>query len=136
GARVDRRFVVGRVVAQAGSLAASADTFEIDLVGRGAHGARPHESADPVVGAGALIVALQTIVARRLDPATPGVVTVGSVHAGTASNIIPERATLTGTLRAMDPRTRALLAAEVRRITDGVAATFGLEAHVRLGLGP
>lgn len=136
GAHVDRRFLVGEVVAQAGPLAASADTFEITLVGRGAHGARPHESADPVVGAGALIGALQTIVSRRLNPAIPAVVTVATVHAGTASNVIPDRAVLGGTLRAVDPETRALLAAEVRRVAEGIAAAHGLTATVTLGLGP
>ena len=109
GGHVDRRFGVGQIVADDGSLAASADTFSIELIGRGAHAARPHESADPVVGAGALIGALQTIVARRLNPAIPAVVTIGTVNAGTATNVIPDRAVLTGTLRAVDPATRALL---------------------------
>src|SRR5262249_21001584 len=72
GGHVDRRFAVGQVVADEGPLAASADTFEVELHGQGAHAARPHESADPIVGLGALIGALQTIVARRLNPATPG----------------------------------------------------------------
>ena len=84
GGHVDRRFAVGQVVADEGPLAASADTFEIELVGQGAHAARPHESADPIVGVGALIGAIQTIVSRRLNPAHPGVVTIGTVHAGTA----------------------------------------------------
>ena len=136
GAHVDRRFLVGEVVAQAGPLAASADTFEIELVGRGAHGARPHESADPVVGAAALISALQTIVARRVNPATPAVLTVATVHAGTASNVIPDRAMVGGTLRAVDSATRALLAAELRRVADGIAAAHGLTATVSIGLGP
>lgn len=135
GGHVDRRFTVGQVVADPGPLAASADTFEIVLHGQGAHAARPHESADPIVGAGALIVALQTIVARRLNPASAGVVTVGSIHAGTASNVIPDRATLTGTIRAVDPAVRQLLHDEVRRISDGVAATHRLEARVSLDLG-
>ncbi len=72
GGHVDRRFAVGQVVAEAGPLAASADTFEVELIGRGAHGARPHEACDPIVGAGAVISALQTIVARRLNPAHTG----------------------------------------------------------------
>jgi amidohydrolase len=135
GGHVDRRFGVGQVVADEGPLAASADTFTIELIGRGAHAARPHESADPIVGVGALIGALQTIVARRLNPATPGVVTVGSVHAGTASNIIPERALVTGTLRAVDPATRLLLRQEVERIATTTAATYRLEARVTLDLG-
>jgi len=99
---------VGQVVADTGPLAASTDTFDIELVGKGAHGARPQESADPIVGAAALISALQTIVARRIDPAAAAVVTVGTVHAGTASNIIPERAVLTGTLRATTPARPAI----------------------------
>ena len=135
GGHVDRRFAVGQVVADAGPLAASTDTFEIELVGAGSHGARPQESADPVVGAGALIGALQTIVARRLDPSAAAVVTVGTVNAGTAANIIPERATLTGTLRATTPETRALIADEVRRIAEQVGAAYRLEARVTLRHG-
>jgi amidohydrolase len=135
GGHVDRRFAVGQVVADPGPLAASADTFEIVLHGQGAHAARPHEAADPIVGAGALVMALQTIVARRLNPASAGVVTVGSIHAGMASNVIPDRATLTGTLRAVEPEVRRLLHEEVRRITEGVAATHRLRAEVHLDLG-
>ncbi len=136
GAHVDRRYDIGEVVAQAGPLAASADTFEITLVGRGAHGARPHESADPIVGAGTLIGALQTIVSRRLNPAIPAVLTVATVHAGTANNVIPDSATLGGTMRAVDPVTRQLLADEIRRVADGVAAAHGLTASVTMTLGP
>ena len=90
GGHVDRRFTVGQVVAQAGPLAASADEFEIVLMGRGAHGARPHESADPIVALAALITALQTIVSRRVNPASPAVVTVGAVAAvACIMNVIP-----------------------------------------------
>ena len=136
GAHVDRRFEVGQVVAEAGPLAAAADTFDIELIGAGAHGARPHESADPIVGAGALIGALQTIVSRRLNPAHPAVVTIGTIHAGSAHNIIPGSARLSGTLRAVDPDTRRFLHEELRRITESVAAAYRLEAKVELGLGP
>lgn len=136
GGHVDRRFAVGEVVAQEGPLAAAADVFEVELIGRGAHGARPHEAADPVVGAAALVQALQTIVSRRLNPAHPGVVSVGSIHGGSAPNIIPERVTLSGTLRATDAETRRLLLDEVRRIADATAALHGLRARVDLELGP
>ena len=135
GGHVDRRFAVGQVVADDGPLAASADMFEIELIGKGAHGARPHESADPIVGAAALITALQTIVARRIDPAAAAVVTVGSFHAGTAANVIPERAVLTGTLRATTPETRAAIGAEVRRIAESVAESYRLTARVIVHLG-
>lgn len=136
GAHVDRRFTVGQVVAQAGPLAAAADTFEIVLTGQGAHGARPHESADPIVAAAAIISALQTIVARRVNPSTPAVVTVATMQAGSALNVIPHRATLGGTLRAVDPETRALLAAAVRQLAEGIAAAHGISATVTLTLGP
>ena len=135
GGHVDRRFAIGQVVADEGPLAASADTFEIELIGEGAHAARPHESADPIVGLGALIGALQTIVSRRLNPATPGVVTIGMLRAGAAANVIPERAILTGTVRAVDAASRRLMVDEVKRIAESTAATYRLSARVTLDLG-
>lgn len=136
GGHVDRHFAVGQVVADSGPLAAAADTFEIELIGSGAHGARPHEARDPIVGAGALIGALQTIVARRLNPATPAVVSIGTIHAGTAPNVIPGSVMLTGTLRAVDPDTRHLLHDEVQRIAQQTAQAHNLTARVAIELGP
>jgi amidohydrolase len=133
GGHVDRRFAVGQVVAQPGPLAASSDSFTITLTGAGAHGARPHESADPVVGLAALVTALQTIVSRRLDPAQPGVVTVGVVQAGTAHNIIPESAMMRGTVRATTAAARDLIVSEVDRLSFSVAAAYRLEATVVWG---
>jgi hippurate hydrolase len=135
GGHVDRRFEVGQVVADEGPLAASADTFEIEVVGAGAHAARPHESRDPIVAAAAIISALQSIVSRRLNPATPGVVTIGTIHAGAAPNVIPERAVLAGTVRAVEPESRELMLREVRQVTVSVAAAFGVEARVSLERG-
>ena len=135
GGHVDRRFVVGEVIAEPGPLAASADSFTITLHGRGAHGARPHEAADPIVAAAAVITALQTIVARRIDPARPAVCSVGSIHAGVASNVIPETATLTGTLRAMDAATRARLVSEVTRIAVDTALAHEVRADVDIEHG-
>jgi amidohydrolase len=133
GAHVDRRFEVGQVVAQAGPLAASSDSFTINLSGTGAHGARPHESADPVVGLASLVSALQTIISRRLDPAQPGVVTVGMVQAGTAPNIIPDSAVMRGTVRATSAAARDFIVSEVDRLAFSVAAAFRLEATVAWG---
>jgi amidohydrolase len=135
GGHVDRRFEVGQVVAQAGALAASTDTFEIEIVGAGAHGARPHESNDPIVAAAAIVTALQTLVSRRLDPAQPGVVTVGTINAGTASNIIPDRARLTGTIRATSAPARALLSRELERMAGAVATAYGVRATTTLSGG-
>lgn len=136
GAHVDRRFSVGQAVVQVGPLAAAADTFSITLTGRGAHGARPHESADPVLAAGLLIASLQGIVSRRVNPSVPAVLTVATMQAGSAPNIIPETATIGGTLRSVDPVTRALLANEMRRVAMGIAAAHDVTADVRIELGP
>ena len=135
GGHVDRRFIVGEVIAESGPLAASADSFTITLHGRGAHGARPHEAQDPIVAAAAVITALQTVVSRRIDPSRPAVCTVGSMHAGVASNVIPESAILTGTLRAMDAPTRARLTSEVTRIATDVAAGYGVRAVIDIEHG-
>lgn len=132
GGHVDMRFPVGSVMAQAGPVSASADEFMIDLKGRGAHAARPHEGTDPVVASAHLITALQTIVSRHVAPGVPAVVSVGSIHGGTAPNVIPNTVRLQGTLRAVDPQTRKRLYDDVTRIAHGVAAAHGLEAVVEL----
>ncbi len=136
GGHVDRRFTVGQVVADDGPLAASADTFTIEIIGAGAHAARPHEARDPIVALAAVVSALQSIVSRRLNPATPGVVTVGTLNAGTAPNIIPDRARATGTIRAVDSDSRALMHEELRRVTESIASGFGTEARVTIDRGP
>ncbi|MFN0097162.1 MAG: M20 family metallopeptidase [Gemmatimonadaceae bacterium] len=135
GAHVDWRFSVGEVVATPGPLAASTDTFEIVFHGRGGHGARPHDTLDPVIGLGDFILAAQTLVSRRLDPALPGVVTVGVVQAGIAANVIPESARCAGTIRATVPSARALLCDELTRLAHAVAAAHRLTATVTLSEG-
>lgn len=135
GGHVDRRFEIGQVVADAGPLAASADTFQIELVGQGAHAARPHEARDPIVAAAALVTAIQTIVARKLNPATPGVVTVGQISAGSAPNVIPDRAMLKGTIRAVDAPSRKLMHDELQRLATSVGEAHGVEARVHLPEG-
>jgi len=136
GAHVDRRWEVGTVVAQEGPLAAAADAFIIVLRAGGAHGARPQDSADPIVGAAALVTMLQTIVSRLLSPAALAVVTVGSIHGGTAPNIIPDHVTMTGTLRSFDPDVRIRLHDEVRRIARATAGLHKLVCDVEIESGP
>jgi hippurate hydrolase len=135
GGHVDRRFELGKVVSDPGPLAASGDTFEIEIVGQGAHAARPHEARDPIVAAAAFVTALQTIVARKLNPATPGVVTVGTISAGTAPNVIPDRARLSGTIRAVDAPSRKLMIDELRRIAASISAAHSVEAVVSIPEG-
>jgi amidohydrolase len=135
GGHVDRRFPVGQVVVDDGPLAASSDSFTIELRGAGAHAARPHESNDVVVALAALITAAQTIVSRRLNPAIPGVVTIAAVHAGDAANVIPDYGRVRGTIRAVDPVSRALMLGELRRIAEGVASAHGVQASLSVDEG-
>ncbi len=135
GGHVDMRIDLGRVIAEPGPIAGSTDEFLIEVVGRGGHAARPQETRDPIVAAAGIVVGLQTIVARRLAPGEPAVVTVGTFQAGTAENVIPERARLTGTLRAVRPETRLALQAELRRTAEAIAAAHDVEARVTLRTG-
>lgn len=134
GGHVDWRFNIGEVVATPGPLAAT-DTFEVTFHGKGGHGARPQDTHDPIVGMAAYVSDLQTIVSRRLDPALPGVVTVGMLHAGSAPNVIPESAKCGGTIRATTPESRALLCAEIERLAHAVASVHRLTATVQITQG-
>ncbi|HEX4954555.1 MAG TPA: M20 family metallopeptidase [Thermoanaerobaculia bacterium] len=131
GGHVDRRFEVGQVVVQEGPLAASVDSFELELVGEGAHAARPHEARDPLLGAAQLVLALESVAPRRVAPGHPAVLTVASLQAGSADNVIPGRALLRGTLRATDAATRALLREELGHLTEHVAAAHRLRWELR-----
>ncbi len=130
GAHVDWRFNVGEVVADSGPLAASTDTFSVTFTGRGGHGARPQDAIDPIVGLGSFVMEVQTIVSRRLDPALPGVITVGTIEAGNAANVIPETATCTGTVRATTISSRQLLLSELKTMAESIAVAHRLTAVV------
>ncbi|MDH5805350.1 MAG: M20 family metallopeptidase [Gemmatimonadota bacterium] len=135
GGHVDRQYPVGVIVPHEGAINASADTFGIEVVGKGAHAARPHEGVDSIVAASAIVSALQTIAAREGDPAKARVVTVGSFHAGTANNVIASSALLEGTVRALDPEVRRETLESVKRIAEGVARTYRAQANVDIRLG-
>lgn len=128
----------GTAVVRDGPLMAASDGFQIVVRGRGGHGASPHETVDAVLVGTQIVVALQTIVSRNVDPNETGVVTVGAFHAGTAGNIIAETAELRGTIRSFTPDVRELLHRRVREVAEGIAASFGATAEVKLmiGVGP
>ena len=128
-------FPVGTIQVRPGPTMAAQDEFEATIRGRGGHGALPHEAIDPVVAASHAIVALQAVVARSIDPIHAAVVTVGSLHAGSAPNIIPDAATMRGTLRSFDDRVRETLRLRVREILEGTAAAHGCSADVTLHPG-
>jgi len=117
----------GSVGVTPGWANANVDTVEITVHGRGGHGARPHQANDPVVSAAAIVTNLQTIVSRRLSPQEPGVVTVGSLHAGTKSNIIPDTATMALTVRSYSAEVRELLLSGIEEVAVGTCEALGCE---------
>jgi amidohydrolase len=135
GLHVSSGHPLGRAVVREGALLAAADLFEITVQGRGGHGARPHETIDAVVVAAQIVVALQTIVARGIDPESIGVVTVGSISAGNAGNVIADSALMRGTVRTFDEGQRAAIHRRIDEIARGIAATFGATAEVRRTFG-
>jgi hippurate hydrolase len=116
----------GMIGVPVGYALANVDTINIDVKGVGGHGAYPQNTKDPIVLASRIVMALQTLVSRENDPQQPAVVTVGSFHAGTKSNIIPDDAKLALTVRSYTPETRQLLLDGIRRIVRGEAIAAGI----------
>jgi amidohydrolase len=123
---------VGQMDARPGPVYASADAFVLTLRGLGGHAAMPHQTSDPILASAELIVALQTLVSRESPPIEPAVLTIGSIHGGTAPNIIPTLVELQGTLRVFDPALRAHLLGRLREVVAGVASTFRVDAEVHM----
>jgi len=115
----------GKVGYCKGYAMANVDSVDIIIHGIGGHGALPHTTKDPVVIAAQVILALQTIVSREIDPATPAVITVGSIHSGTKHNIISDEARLQITVRSYSEKVRDQLLKSIKRITLGIAQAAG-----------
>ncbi|MDQ2089847.1 M20 aminoacylase family protein [Marimonas arenosa] len=113
-----------------GVAMAGADFFDIRVIGRGSHGARPHDSRDPLLAASALVQALQSIVSRNLDPQDAAVVSVTQFHSGAAYNVIPNEAVISGTARMFTDEVRAHIRTRIQDIADGVAAAHGVTVEV------
>ena len=120
----------GKVVARPGPFMAAADFFRLTITGRGGHAGLPHAADDTVVAAAAIVTELQHLVARRIDPLQPAVITVGSFHAGDAPNVIPGEAVLTGTTRSFDPHVRARLPELIEATAEHVAQAHGATAEL------
>jgi len=116
----------GKLAVPDGPIASSSDSVDIIVRGVGAHGASPHKGKDPIYIASQIVVALQGLISREISPLRPGVVTVGSFHAGFKHNIIPDEARLQLTVRSNDTETRAQLLAGIERIARGVGLAAGL----------
>ncbi len=126
---------LGHFATTPGPIMAAVDTFTITLQGRGGHGAYPQDTADPVVGAVAMVNAIQTIVSRNHDTRQEVVVSVTQIHAGTVNNVIPDTGFINGTIRTFDKEVQAMVHQRLDEITKGVAAAYGLQAELELEIG-
>lgn len=117
---------VGKFGIHVGPMQAAADIFEITITGDGSHAAHPYHGLDPIVTASEIVLALQRIVSRTVNPMDPAVVSVTQIHAGTNFNVIPAEAVITGTTRALTVEVHDLLEARVRQVVAGVCAAHGL----------
>lgn len=129
---------LGTIATRPGPLLAAADRWDLRITGKGGHAAHPHLSNDPLVVAANLVLSLQTIVARNLDPFSSAVVTVGFVKGGSAYNVIPTEAHVGGTTRTTRPAERELIQRRITEICDGAARMFGvgIEVEHRPGYPP
>lgn len=130
GLHIDSTRKSGEIGVREGAMMAAPDTFKVKIVGRGGHGSAPHETIDPIYVAAHVILALQGVSSRMINPVRPFVISVGAVHSGTKENIIPDVAMLEGTIRTLDEATRKRAKQRVEAVAKGVCKTFGAIAEV------
>jgi carboxypeptidase Ss1 len=131
GLHVSNRVRSGAFGIRSGAFMAAPDAFTLRIVGKGGHGSAPHETIDPVYIAAHVILALQGISSRAIDPVKPFVISVGSIHSGTKENIIPDEAILQGTIRTLDEETRKRAKALVASVAQTTCKTFGAQCIVK-----
>jgi amidohydrolase len=125
---------VGRIDIGAGPSSGGVDTFRGSIIGMGGHGARPHETVDPIYLSAHVILALNGIISRKLNPFDPAVVSIGSIHAGRAENVIPNKVDILGTIRYTHPKVQEQLHHEIRRAFE-VAKTLGGDYQLTFEIG-
>jgi hippurate hydrolase len=121
---------VGSFLMRAGPLMAASDTVTIKITGRGGHASRPHLTVDPIVVVANIVMTLQTVVSRNIDPTETAVVTVGTIHGGTAANVIPERAEIAVSVRSFLPRVRDVLEQRIRGVAVSIAQAHGATVDI------
>jgi amidohydrolase len=134
-AHVQPRVEAGVIAVTPGPVNAAMDTFRVEVTGRGGHSGYPHTVDDSVLALSAVVVALQQVGARRIDPTTGVACMVSQVHAGTADNVVPSRAVCSGTVRTMRPEDGLAAHRAIEQIATSVAAGYGCRAEVTIGVG-
>jgi len=135
GGHVTHHYRVGEIMVAQGVITAQSDRFRIEVHGKGGHGARPHEATDAVVVAGLLITAIQTLVSREINPVYPSVVTIGRLEAGSAPNVIAERAVLEGSIRTTLSDVRTHLHNGLKRMGKAVGDLHNAKVTVAIEEG-
>ncbi len=135
GLHLGNMIPAGIIGIKEGVFTAEADTFKIEITGKGGHGAYPHTSIDPVVIAAQTVIGLQTIVSREINPIHPIVVTVGKIHSGDVFNVIPEKAELLGTVRTLDRKIAETIPEMIKRIAKNTAKALRGSAEVQYSFG-
>ncbi|MFD1200185.1 M20 aminoacylase family protein [Brucella gallinifaecis] len=120
----------GALLTRSGPIMAAGDTVEITVIGKGGHASRPHLTIDPVLVACNLVVTLQSVVSRNIDPTQTAVVTVSTIHAGEASNVIPNTAKIAMSVRSFNPAIRAFLEQRIRKLATSVAEGHGASVEI------
>ena len=130
GAHNDTRIPIGTMQAAVGQVSAASDRFWIHITGQGGHAARPHQTIDPVIVGSHMVLALQQIVSRRVDPVRPAVLSITQFHAGSTGNVIPDAAVLNGTVRTLDEDVRDMIEAAMHQTVAGIAEAHGATARL------
>ena len=128
-------YPTGTIRLRPGAQMASSDVLRIEVSGRGGHASAPHRALDPITVAAEIVLGLQTMVTRRIDAFDPAVITIANVMAGTTNNIIPETATLVGTIRTVSEETRTQVVGLARQVAEGIAAAHGATVTVDIEAG-
>lgn len=131
GGHIDRHFPPGTISCSEGLICANTDSFEITISGTGGHAARPHEAVDCIVTASLLVMNIQVLVSREVDPLFPKVVTVGEIKGGHTHNCIAEKAVLKGTVRTTDQRMRDMVRQGLERMVHTTSHLYGAQGHIR-----
>ncbi|HFC98049.1 MAG TPA: amidohydrolase [Thermosulfurimonas dismutans] len=132
GGHIDRHFRVGEIAVNEGLICAYTDRFVVELSGRGGHAAWPHEAVDAVVAGAYLVTAIQSLISREINPAYPAVITVGRFRAGSAYNVIAERAVLEGTIRTTHAESRRRIHLGLQRMVRGMEELHRVKARIEI----
>ena len=135
GGHIERYYQVGEIAIKKGVHTSYSDSFEIEITGKGGHAARPHEAIDAVIIASQLVINLQTIISRELDPLHPSVITIGVLKAGTVYNAIAEKAILQGTVRTTEVSLRSQIIGKIRGVASSLSTLYGATIEVRIHPG-